>query len=75
MHYGYDLYKKISKNIYWNSIPLNNNEDYKPFFIIGSGRSGNTLLRRILTKKNGIVIPPETYVLGKVIRLHKAHKI
>src|SRR5699024_1301675 len=36
-------------------------------FIIGSGRSGNTLLRRLLMERANIYIPPETYVLGRVI--------
>lgn len=39
----------------------------KPFFIIGSGRSGNTLLRRILNSHSDIFIPPETYILGEII--------
>src|SRR6056297_252347 len=39
----------------------------KPFFIIGSGRSGNTLLRRILNNNSDIFIPPETYILGEII--------
>lgn len=41
--------------------------NYQPFFIIGSGRSGNTLLRRILQANPTIHIPPETYVLSNVI--------
>jgi len=40
---------------------------YMPFFIIGSGRSGNTLLRAILETHPEVHIPPETYVIGKVI--------
>lgn len=43
------------------------NQD-KPIFIVGSGRSGNTLLRRILMNDPSIYIPPETYVLGQIIR-------
>ncbi|MFB6258247.1 MAG: sulfotransferase [Flavobacteriales bacterium] len=31
-----------------------------PFFILSSGRSGSTLLRRILTSHSQILIPPET---------------
>jgi protein-tyrosine sulfotransferase len=39
-----------------------------PFFIIGSGRSGNTLLRAILSQREEVAIPPESYVLGEIIR-------
>ncbi|MEM8851910.1 MAG: sulfotransferase [Pseudomonadota bacterium] len=41
--------------------------DDSPLFVIGSGRSGNTLVRRILLASGQIHIPPETYVLGDVI--------
>lgn len=74
-HFGYGLLNRVKNHIYINSIPLNKQEKCTPFFIVGSGRSGNTLLRRIINSKNGIVIPPETYVLGKIIgQLHNAHK-
>ncbi len=42
-----------------------------PFFIIGSGRSGNTLLRAILTAHPMLAIPPESYVLGRAIRHYR----
>jgi protein-tyrosine sulfotransferase len=50
--------------------PLNNAgcTDCNPLFIIGSGRSGNTLLRAILVAHGEFAIPPESYVLGAVIR-------
>ncbi|MCK0168487.1 sulfotransferase [Jannaschia sp. S6380] len=38
-----------------------------PLFVIGSGRSGNTLVRRVLMASGQIYIPPETYVLGDII--------
>lgn len=38
-----------------------------PLFVIGSGRSGNTLVRRVLLRSEQIYIPPETYVLGDII--------
>lgn len=38
----------------------------EPFFIVGSGRSGNTLVRAILHAHSGLAIPPESYVLGRV---------
>ena len=46
---------------------------YKPFFIIGSGRSGTTLLRAILQTHPEVHIPPETYVLGRVIKNYKRY--
>lgn len=52
----------------FGSVPLHNDESYHPFFIIGSGRSGNTLLRRILNNHPTLFIPPETYELGRSIR-------
>jgi hypothetical protein len=42
--------------------------DYSPFFIIGSGRSGNTLLRKLLMENSRVVIPPEIPGLGSTIR-------
>jgi hypothetical protein len=41
---------------------------YSPFFIIGSGRSGNTLLRKLLMENSRVVIPPEIPDLGSTIR-------
>ncbi|WP_299567689.1 sulfotransferase [uncultured Sulfitobacter sp.] len=40
-----------------------------PIFVIGSGRSGNTLVRRVLMASGAIYIPPETYVLGEIIEI------
>ena len=51
--------------------PVSLNEAVSPVFIIGSGRSGNTLLRRILTSGSELYIPPETYVLGRVIKQYR----
>lgn len=39
-----------------------------PFFIVGSGRSGNTLLRAMLVQHPELAIPPESYVLPAVVR-------
>lgn len=36
-------------------------------FLVGCGRSGNTLLRRLLMEGYDIYIPPETYVLARQI--------
>lgn len=37
-----------------------------PFFIVGSGRSGTTLLRMILASHSEISIPPETWYLLRI---------
>jgi hypothetical protein len=52
-------------------VPLHREEGLRPLFIIGAGRSGNTLLRRILVAGGEIHIPPETYVLGTAISLFR----
>jgi protein-tyrosine sulfotransferase len=41
---------------------IRSNEEF--LFIVGCGRSGNTLLRRLLVERLQIYIPSETYVLG-----------
>ena len=46
---------------------LHGEERHDPFFVIGVGRSGNTLFRRILTAHSELHIPPETFVLGDVL--------
>lgn len=38
-----------------------------PFFIVGSGRSGTTLLRMILSSHSRLSIPPETYYLAPLL--------
>lgn len=48
-------------------------EPITPFFIIGSGRSGSTLLRSMLIAGGDVIIPPESYVLPRVIRLYSAY--
>lgn len=44
------------------------NADESPVFIIGSGRSGTTLLRSVLVAHPDIAIPPESYVLPTIIK-------
>jgi len=67
---GHKFYTYLSKygNFLGESVcqPV----DLAPFFIVGSGRSGSTLLRKqLITRHRGIVIPPETYVIGRMYRL------
>jgi protein-tyrosine sulfotransferase len=43
------------------------------FFVVGCGRSGNTLLRSMLVAGGDVCIPPESYVLPRAIALYKAY--
>lgn len=49
--------------------PLRGTKRYQPFFIVGSGRSGTTLLRRVLQANPQLHIAPENHSLGSVIEL------
>jgi hypothetical protein len=42
--------------------------DNTPFFIVGAGRSGTTLLRLILAGHSRLHIPPETWFIGPMVR-------
>jgi hypothetical protein len=44
-----------------------------PFFIIGSGRSGTTVLRSMLVAGGEVAVPPESFVLPEVIALYKVY--
>ncbi len=54
-------------------FPLHGEERYKPFFLIGSGRSGSTLFRRILTAHSQLHIPPENFALVSSIQKFKQY--
>ncbi|TYB30566.1 MAG: sulfotransferase [Candidatus Mcinerneyibacterium aminivorans] len=64
---------KMPINFFKLKYKFNNVESLScnPFFIIGSGRSGNTLLRAMLCNNKLISIPPESYVLGDMGRKFK----
>ncbi len=63
----------MRRRIRFLGYPLRGEERFRPFFIIGVGRSGNTLFRRILTAHSELHIPPETFVLGECIRKFKRY--
>lgn len=54
--------------------PLRGKEPLRPFFIIGSGRSGNTLLRRLLQAHSELHIPPENHALGTAITVYRRNR-
>ena len=53
-------------------ITTTHGELYNPFFIVGSGRSGTTLMRRILCTNPDIHIPPELDIT-EMIRVYDKH--
>jgi len=57
----------LSQRRAYKRIPLADNGISAPFFIVGSGRCGTTVLRRQLVECTRTYIPPETYVLSNVI--------
>lgn len=66
-----DVAARLGKILTRKPYPLHRNEDISPFFIVGAGRSGTTLLRRILVASKQVHIPPETYVLAQVIEYYR----
>jgi len=50
-------------------------EHSQPFFIVGSGRSGTTLLRLILVGHSQIEIPPETWFILPLVRELPIHEL
>lgn len=58
-----------------NPCPLHRDDGFRPVFIIGSGRSGTTLIRRLLTAGGEIQIAPELHGTGPFIKdfLRAAH--
>ena len=55
-------------------IPFNRNERFDPFFLVGSGRCGTTLLRRMLTGTDSVFIPPETRVIQDIVYFYKKNR-
>jgi len=51
--------------------PLHVTQTPVPFFIVGSGRCGTTLLRRELSNAASVHIPPETFALPDAIKVFK----
>lgn len=52
-------------------FPLHLEQPPTPFFIVGSGRCGTTLLRRELSNVASVHIPPETFALPDAIAAFK----
>lgn len=66
--------QSLSSFIFGPRHPIRASELIRPFFIIGSGRSGNTLLRRVLQAHSELHIPPENQALGAAITLYRRNR-
>ena len=69
------IYKRMKfylRLLYLNKHRITSKQKYDPFFIIGSGRSGNTLLRSMLVRNSNISIPPENGSLCSMFIKYKA---
>lgn len=60
--------KQLRKLLAPRNIAYNGEQPF--LFIVGSGRSGNTLLRKLLMERGDIYIPPESYVLAQEVITH-----
>lgn len=62
----------LCKMVRPRSVPLHRDEGFAPFFVMGSGRCGTTLFRRLIQAQGNTYVPPENWALGRCIRLfHK----
>jgi protein-tyrosine sulfotransferase len=70
------LYNRLRLiNPFRRNIPINSKlSNYKPFFIVGAGRSGTTLLRSMLSQSSNIVIPPESLVLPIIYKRYRVYR-
>jgi len=66
-----NIIKRILPGIGKPHFPLHLEESPSPFFIVGSGRCGTTLLRRELSNVASVHIPPETFALPDAIATFK----
>jgi hypothetical protein len=66
-----DAYHALRRACARRVWPLSGECASSPFFIIGSGRCGSTLLRRILTAHPDVFIPPEYGYLREVLAAYR----
>jgi len=65
---------QLLTNFFFNRKKITGKHKYEePFFIIGCGRSGNTLLRSMLVAGEEVSIPPESYVWPRIIRIFQTY--
>ena len=64
---------EIRRAIPFVGYPLKGEERHRPFFVIGMERSGNELVRRMLTSHPGLHMPPASPAIGPCIQKFKAY--
>ena len=64
---------EIRRHIPFVGYPLRGRARHRPFFVIGARRSGDALLRGMLTSHSRLHVPPETFVLGPCILKFKRY--
>ncbi len=68
-----EMFRRVRPIIPFVGYPVWDGGHYKPFFIIGVGRSGTTLLRRMLLAHPSIHIPPGAHILKRCIQVYRRH--
>jgi hypothetical protein len=71
LHPARELASRARRLAWGARHPLHRSEPLEPFFIVGSGRSGTTLLRRLLESSPALHVPPELHQLGEAIRVFR----
>ncbi len=61
--------------VYWRGVSAGSEPDPPPFFVVGSGRSGTTLLHSMITSHSAIAIAPETQLMSKAVRSAEARGV
>jgi protein-tyrosine sulfotransferase len=70
---GIDAFTRLTARVTGRAYPLTVAHDVAPVFLIGSGRSGSTVQRRILAASGELHIPAEFDAMVRVIRRFRKH--
>jgi protein-tyrosine sulfotransferase len=65
---------ELCRFIIGRRIPIAGTTATTPFFVVGAGRSGTTLIRRIMQNSPGIHVPPESYFIRPVVEWLQVHR-
>lgn len=74
LHRIHDAVVRVRQGLPGVGVPLHRGEAYRPLLIVGAGRSGTTLLRRLLNSHPGLHIPPENPTLAHAVKLFRRNR-